>query len=240
MIHWVVGVGSGTSHAGGRGRGVADKTPVPAAHWSAEDLIALSQIIGGSFIAYAMQTERSSIALRVWCLPQQFQYLGAAECALARARLQIGRAVVARLVHSQLPSTRQLKPDQSTPAFLGDGLRERDAFGGQFFDGRIDVVAHEIKLVRSRRSARGVHSDLGRRQLEDQPPPARVDVRVRQDICKEGTVGLWITAVNNYVPTVDHKIYRTLPCDSCRASNRNTATTPPDRRPASAVENRRD
>src|SRR5690606_31210127 len=58
--------------------------------------------------------------------------------------------------------------------------------GTKLGDRALEVIAHESKLMPHprfpRRALRGMHAKLRRRQLEDQPPPARIDMLEPKDI----------------------------------------------------------
>src|SRR4051812_18031142 len=90
---------------------------------------------------------------------------------------QAGCSRVSRLVETDVAAPWQAEPGQSSPSLLGDAAGELDALGLQLLHRRVEVVAHEIQLVRGR-TVRGMHRNLGRRQLEDEPAAAGVDVRL--------------------------------------------------------------
>jgi hypothetical protein len=52
---------------------------------------------------------------------------------------------------------------------------------------------------------RGVHGNFRRRQAEDQPPAAHVDVREPEHVAEEHAVRVWILAVDDGVRTCDHR-----------------------------------
>ena len=69
----------------------------------------------------------------------------------------------------------------------------------------IDVVAHQVQLVR-RRAVDRMHGHLGRRQLEDQPAASGVDVRVLEHVAEERAVRVGVAAVNNHMSAGDHRL----------------------------------
>ena len=70
-------------------------------------------------------------------------------------------------------------------------------------DGGVDVVAHQVQLVRPASSAGCTATSAGR-QLEDQPAAAGVDVRILQHVAEEGPVGVGVAAVHDDMSASDH------------------------------------
>jgi len=70
-------------------------------------------------------------------------------------------------------------------------------------DEAVDIVAHEIELVQVVLIGR-VYGHLSRRQAEDEPPAAHIDVRELEDIAKECAIAFRILAVDDRVRTDDH------------------------------------
>ena len=70
------------------------------------------------------------------------------------------------------------KPDagQQTPPLVADRAAAQTR-GGELFDGGVEVVAHQVQLVRACALDR-MHGHLGRRQLGDEQAASGVDVRV--------------------------------------------------------------
>jgi hypothetical protein len=93
---------------------------------------------------------------------------------------------VSRLVKPQTPSSRQRNASRLSPPLL----RHRLAFDSRLLQSRdlqIEVIGHEIQLVQVVLIG-GVHGQLGRRQLEDQPAPMDVDVFELQDVSDESAI----------------------------------------------------
>jgi len=65
------------------------------------------------------------------------------------------------------------------------------------------MSAHQVQLVRLTPLG-GVDGDFRRRQRENQPAAAGVDVGQLQDVPKERAVGVGILAVDDRVSAVDH------------------------------------
>ena len=78
---------------------------------------------------------------------------------------------------------------------------ELDALGPQVGDGGLDVVAGQRQLVVGR--LRRVDADLGRREGEDQPPLAGVDVVPSEDVAEDGAQRLRLRGVEQDVGTGD-------------------------------------
>src|SRR6476619_335056 len=96
------------------------------------------------------------------------------------------RALVLRLVQLELSGPRNLHACDQPEALILDRGHELDALGRELLDRALDVVTREEELV-SAAGLRlgGVHPELGRRECEDQPAVARVDVFEAEDVAKE-------------------------------------------------------
>src|SRR5690349_15775778 len=81
---------------------------------------------------------------------------------------------VPSFVQAEPTTSGQPDGDQPTPPLVADLALDVDAAPRQVGDRRLDVVAHEVQLRRPRSLGR-MHRDLGRWQLEDQPPATGVD-----------------------------------------------------------------
>ena len=100
---------------------------------------------------------------------------------------------MSRLVYSHAASARQRQFRYPPPTFRVDGIASDTApFHGP--DKPLDVGAHEIDLVLAT-GIRWVNRNLGRRQPENQPAAANVDVRQAERIAEERAIGLGVFAV---------------------------------------------
>jgi len=106
------------------------------------------------------------------------------------------------LVQPHLAPARQAQARQAPPPGFGD-CGERRSFSGQLVHRCVQVVAHQVELMR-RGAFGGVHGDLGGRKLEDQPVGSGVDIRVVEHVPKEGTSGFGAVTVDDDVGAVDH------------------------------------
>ena len=97
-----------------------------------------------------------------------------------RIGLQLGRFRVARLVKAEVTATGEPDAGEQAPALVADRTT-RHALGLEVVHRRVDVVAHQVQLMRTC-SLGWVHGHLGGRQFEDQPTPAGVDAGVLQHI----------------------------------------------------------
>src|SRR6202044_1812681 len=70
-------------------------------------------------------------------------------------------------------------------------------------DERVNVVAHQIKLVDVILLG-GVHRHFCGWQREDQPAVTGVGVAVLQNVAEEGAVGVGVLAVEDDVSSMDH------------------------------------
>src|SRR3954449_8003665 len=115
-------------------------------------------------------------------------------------RANSSRRRMFRFVKAQLGSAGQLDRAQQAPALVVDGGR-LDAACSELLCRRRDVVAHQIQLGRV---GAGVDGELGRRQGEDQPAAAGVDVLELQNVAEEGAVGVRVLREQDRVGTGDH------------------------------------
>ena len=106
-----------------------------------------------------------------------------------------------RLVQAQFAAAGKADAGQPAPGLLG-GRRAAHPMIGQHLHRGVQVVAHQVHLVMRR--VRRMHRHLRGRKLEDQPPPADIDMPVAQCVPKERTIGLGVAAVNDDVSTRDH------------------------------------
>ena len=107
-----------------------------------------------------------------------------------------------RLVYSELPATGQRDPREPAPALLLDG-GAADAALREGGDKRIDVVRHEVELVRLIPLG-GMNGQLRWRKTEDEPTVTDIDVGEPKHIANEGAVGLGVRAVDDRVRSGDH------------------------------------
>jgi hypothetical protein len=106
------------------------------------------------------------------------------------------------LIHTKLPATWQPELRYQAIALVLDWV-DRDPVSLHFCDERVQIVAHQVELV-DVILLRWVHGNLGRRQSEDQPPVADIDVRKFKHITQESTVSLRVRAVNDRMRTTNH------------------------------------
>src|SRR3954462_7502783 len=109
---------------------------------------------------------------------------------------------MARLVEAEVPAARQPDRGQPAPALLDYVAEHVRAAAAQLRDRRVELVAHEVELVAVLvgRMAR----DFARREREDQPATARVDVLESEHFAKERAVGLGVARVDDRVGAGDH------------------------------------
>ena len=89
------------------------------------------------------------------------------------------------------------------PPLFGDLTCELDAFALQICDGRVDVVAHQVKLMMSTLIGR-VGRKLCGRKREDEPTSARIDRVESECVAKERTSTLGIVCKDDRVNAGDH------------------------------------
>ena len=87
--------------------------------------------------------------------------------------LQVVCDGVAWLIDRQIRAARQLNRGEQPSALVAGWMGGRDALGGQVRQRLLDVVTYQVELVLARPVC-GMHGDLGRGQLEDQPATAGV------------------------------------------------------------------
>src|SRR5687768_15049364 len=109
---------------------------------------------------------------------------------------------MARLVNAELAATGKRKLGQQPPAHVlhrpaGDVLLLH--LRGE----RCDIVAHQIELMQVI-FIRRMDGDFRRRQSEDEPAVADIDVRQLQDVPEELAVGRGIRAVDDGMRPSDH------------------------------------
>ena len=109
---------------------------------------------------------------------------------------------MARFVDTQPASAGQGELDQTAPPHVLD-LAAGDAAVGHVGDQRVDVVAHQVDLVPAVVLGR-MHGDLRRRETEDEPAVADVDVGQLDDVPEKGPIGVGVRAEDHCVGTVDH------------------------------------
>lgn len=110
---------------------------------------------------------------------------------------------MAWLVHSDLATAGQAEAGEPSPPLLGDVLGELDPLGAKVAHGGLYVVAHEVQLV-SGWTVGGMHGQLRRGQLEDQPPAAGVHMWLLQDVSEEGAVRFRIATEQDDMAAIDH------------------------------------
>src|SRR6266852_421723 len=101
--------------------------------------------------------------------------------------LQVVSGGVAWLVDRQLRAARQLNRGKQSPALVAGWVGDGDAPGGQVRQRLLDVVTHQVELVLAR-PVRGMHGDLGWRQLED--PVSLCVGAIETDVCSVDHVSL--------------------------------------------------
>ena len=98
-------------------------------------------------------------------------------------------------IETDLAPAGQLESSESAPSSLRY-LVEFDAVVPKGVHRLVEVVAHQVELVFGRRITR-MDGDFCRRQLEDQPAVAGIDVWIRQYIPEELSIGGRICAVDD-------------------------------------------
>jgi hypothetical protein len=112
-----------------------------------------------------------------------------------------------RFVQTDLAGAGDREVRDATPALVLDRRCELGALSLEFLDRVVDVVAHEEQSMVPRPSppARaGMHSDLGRRQREDQPAVACVHALEAQHVAQERAGSLGIFRKDDRVRPSDH------------------------------------
>src|SRR5207247_6504549 len=83
----------------------------------------------------------------------------------------------------------------------------------------LDVVAHQIELVHAVLAGR-MHGDFGRRQPEDQPSAAHIDVREREHVAQERAIGIGTRAVDDRMRADEHGLGHFVgPCNAIMAAS---------------------
>src|SRR5262249_36822527 len=106
------------------------------------------------------------------------------------------------LIDTELSTSRQRDLREQTPTLVLNG-RARNAPLLHRGDELLDVVAHQIELV-DVVILRGVDGHFCRRQTEDQPAFAHIDVRHPEHLAQKGAIGLRLLAVNDRMRSDDH------------------------------------
>src|ERR1700733_12018749 len=107
-----------------------------------------------------------------------------------------------RLIQAHLASAGKLNHGDRTPAFFVK-VRTRNALGLERRDLGFHVIAHKIKLMPAI-VPRGMNSQLGRRQSEDQPSMAYIDERKTKNIAQKNAIRLRILAIDDDMRAKDH------------------------------------
>ena len=100
----------------------------------------------------SMVRENPALALGSWLTaklkssPAAIRYVGTGAHFGKVASGFEGRGV-AGLVEEQFAASGNFHGGEQSPACVGDGAGELDAFRFELFDGGVDVVAHKVKLV---------------------------------------------------------------------------------------------
>lgn len=115
------------------------------------------------------------------------------------------RGSVLRLVDADFTAARQREARDGAPTLFVD-RRALDALRRHRLNERVDVIAHQVQLVRAVAVGR-VYGDLSRWQGEDQPAVSGVGEWIAQNITKERAIGLCVFAVDDDVSAVDHVAY---------------------------------
>lgn len=107
-----------------------------------------------------------------------------------------------RLVEPKGSATGKRDLCDGAPALLFN-LRAKDAFGGERGDLSLEIVAHEIKLVRAI-VLRGMNRGLGRRQGEEKPAVPGVHGWKAENVAKKGAIRFSVLTEKNNVSARDH------------------------------------
>src|SRR5688572_6071110 len=109
---------------------------------------------------------------------------------------------MARLVNAELAATGKRKLGQQPPAHVVHRTA-RNFLLLHLRGERCDIVAHQIELMQVI-FIRRMDGDFRRRQSEDEPAVADIDVRQLQDVPEELAVGRGIRAVDDGMRSSDH------------------------------------
>src|SRR5581483_5509693 len=107
------------------------------------------------------------------------------------------------LVQTELAAVGNANCRRPSPALFGDGSRRFDALLTKLGQGCVEVIAHQIELVRIV-GIRRMHGQLGRREREDGPATAGIHRAQRQHVAKERTNCFSASRVYERVNTGDH------------------------------------
>src|SRR5215831_12554554 len=107
-----------------------------------------------------------------------------------------------RLVESKGDAARDRDRRDAPPTLIRDWAGF-DTLRLQLDERSIDVVAHEIQLVRL--MILRMNPKLRRRQREDEPSAARVDVRGVEDVAKKRADGVGVLRIDERVHSGDHR-----------------------------------
>src|SRR5262249_24495966 len=145
-------------------------------------------------------------------------------------------------VETDVRAARKAKRRRPAPSRVGDRTGELHPPFCQLIDRLLDVVAHQVQLMPLVGSD-GMERELSRRQPEDEPALAGVDVGIGEYIPEEGAIGFRVPRVDDHMRTVDHG--RTLPrpqrhgnADLSPGSARSELAKRTSRRPAALVAGR--
>jgi hypothetical protein len=131
-------------------------------------------------------------------------------CWKTRSEIQSRR--VRGLIEAEFTAAGQLNGGTKAPRFFGD-LCAADVAGLEESDLVAKVVTHQVKYgaektvtgVKLRLAVvSGMHGDLGRREFEDEPTVANVDVGETENVAKKGAVGFRIDAIKKDVSAHNH------------------------------------
>jgi len=112
------------------------------------------------------------------------------------------------LVEPRIPGARDLEAPIAAEALLRNRLDELCALRFELVDRRLEVVAHEPKLLLPADVVGAVHGmdpELRLRQREDQPAVSRVDVVEAEHVPKESARRLGVFGEEKRVGTRDHR-----------------------------------
>ena len=115
------------------------------------------------------------------------------------------RGGMSRLVDAEIATSGQSDRGKSTEARIGWRRHEFDPVGGEFGDGRVDVVAHQIQLVPAGTLGR-MYAHLRWRHGEDQPAMAGINVGEAELVPQECPVGFGVCALDQRVQTSYHQV----------------------------------
>ena len=108
-----------------------------------------------------------------------------------------------RLVQAEFGAAGEGDGGDETEAGVGDRAAELYATLFEIGDGGIDVVAQEVKLVVAS-LLRRVHADFGRREAEDEPAVACVNVGEFECVAEECAYFFGVVGVDQRVGAGDH------------------------------------